>query len=59
VDASGQWNGSDNSGMIRENNPLDATNIHQIKTVLWLLRLTSRFQSACMTADATIRVKAK
>ena len=37
----------------------EVTNIHQMKTVLSLLRLTSRFQSACIKAEKRINVKAR
>ena len=33
-------------------------NIHQMKTVLSPLRLTSRFQRACISAEKRINVKA-
>jgi hypothetical protein len=45
-------------GSEREKSPPDATNIHQMNTVLWWLRLTSRFHKACINADMKIRLNA-
>ena len=40
------------------NKMLEVRNIHQMNTVLWRLRFTSRFQIACIMAEMMIRVKA-